>query len=258
MKTISFFNGKGGVGKTLHSVMFASWLAYHEGARVVVFDLETPEPRIVKLRESELALLEDSGSWLSRFVSKLPEDARDRKLYDIYAPGEPMESYEVSSIQTVLDELWRFTTLHSREYDYGIFDFPGVFVEWSPAFKCIESGLVDLTVVPVDVDSTTRREGIITAKLIKDNGERVMAFWNNISLEDIRRPGFLESGEEIFGRYGVEFHDVRIKTFLKAKRDSDSRLFVKSTVCWPDRYVEMACPQVADLYANLKRRLDSI
>ena len=24
------------------------------------------------------------------------------------------------------------------------------------------------------------------------------------------------------------------------------------------RYVEMACPQVADLYANLKRRLDSI
>jgi len=47
MKTIAFFNPKGGVGKTLHTKLFASYLAYGLGARVCVFDAEKDQ-RIIR------------------------------------------------------------------------------------------------------------------------------------------------------------------------------------------------------------------
>ena len=59
MKTLTFFNEKGGVGKSLHTIMYASWLQYSVGAKVAVFDLESPTSRLDLIRRQELSQMED-------------------------------------------------------------------------------------------------------------------------------------------------------------------------------------------------------
>lgn len=252
MKTLSFFNAKGGVGKSLHTVLFASYLRYYLGANVAVVDLENPHPRIAEERQTEERLLQDPKSCLGRYMAKhLPT----KSPYDIFNLSGLAPKYTREYLSDLQNRAWKFVS--ERNYDYAVFDFPAMFMEFSPAFALIGSGLIDLTAIPVDVASATRKEGILTAELIRKNEQKVVIFWNNVSSEDIKRPGYLDSGETLFQKYGFEFMPERIKTFQKAKRDSDDMLFVKSTVCWPERYVEMACPELPKLYANLQRKLDS-
>lgn len=255
MKVFSFFNSKGGVGKSLHTVMFASWLAYHEGARVAVADFENPVPRIRQIRESEEISLQDPSSALYRFLEKNPVSIRP---YDVMEFMDPTKGYDEAFLKALVSKTWQFYHDRDKDYDYVLFDFPATFVDKSPAFVLICSGIVDLVAVPIEVDNMTRKEGLLTSLLIKRNEQNVVVFWNNVSGEDLKRPGYLDSGEWVFLSRGVDVLPQRIKSFQKAKRDSDERLFVKSTVCWPQRYVEMSCPTVVDLYRELKGRLDSI
>ena len=52
MKTISFYNDKGGVGKTTFSILYASWLRYKHSKKVSVIDFNK---RINKYRNEELS-----------------------------------------------------------------------------------------------------------------------------------------------------------------------------------------------------------
>ena len=51
MKTVSFYNEKGGVGKTTFSILYASWLKYKHGVDVAVVDLNN---RIASYRKDEM------------------------------------------------------------------------------------------------------------------------------------------------------------------------------------------------------------
>lgn len=253
MKTLAFFNGKGGIGKTLHTILFASWLQYHIGANVAIVDCESPTPRILEERRMEERLLSNHDSWLWRYMTKHPQI---HSPYNIINLCGGAQAYSKDYLEEVTDKAWQIVS--NNEYEYILFDFPAMFLEASPAFLLISSGVIDLTAVPIDVDNSTRREGILTARQVLNNEQHVVAFWNNVTIEDIRRPGYLDSGETIFKKYGIEVLPERVKTFQKAKRDSSTHLFVKSTVCWPERYVEIACPELPLLYLHLKNILDAI
>ena len=43
MKVVTFFMSKGGTGKTSFNIMFASYLTYMLGRRVLVLDVDFPE-----------------------------------------------------------------------------------------------------------------------------------------------------------------------------------------------------------------------
>ena len=73
-----------------------------------------------------------------------------------------------------------------------------------------------------------------------------------ITQGELAREGYLDSGERIFTERDIEVLPYRIRSFQKARRDSDERLFVRSTVCWPAKYVEMACPAVVPLYEEIR------
>ena len=255
MKTLSFFNEKGGVGKSLHTVMFASWLQYAQGARVAVFDLECPSPRLDGIRRRELVQLEDPDSVLSRYFLRHP---RPESFFDIFTKEPLLLRFSRENIYALHRELWDFLDGNPGGYDYVLFDFPGILTADSPAYDVIASGMVDLVAVPIDTDNVTRKSGLVTACMAQDNEQRAVAFWNNVSPAEIARPGYLESGERVFTEHGIEVLPQRVKTFLKARRDSDERLFVRSTVCWPGRYVEMACPGLESLYMTIKGRVDSV
>lgn len=255
MRTLSFFNEKGGVGKSLHTILFASWLRYSKGARVAVFDLESPTTRLDLIRRQELSQLEDPDSVLSRFLEKHPE-AGGEPYYDIFTKADRLRSFTKESLYLLHKELWTFLRENSGGYDYVLFDFPGLLTADSPAYDVIASGMVDLTVIPVDTDNITRKSALLTARMCLDNEQRAVVFWNNVTQGELAREGYLDSGERIFTERDIEVLLYRIRSFQKARRDSDERLFVRSTVCWPESYVKMACPVLLPLYSEIKERLD--
>lgn len=60
MKTIAFFNEKGGVGKSIMNVMFASWLQYKHGLKVGLADFND---RIENNRANEVAARRRLGTY---------------------------------------------------------------------------------------------------------------------------------------------------------------------------------------------------
>ena len=256
MKTISIFNEKGGVGKSALSEMFASWLAYHEGARVCLFDFEA-HARVIDRRESELKAMGDPKSILSRFLAKEPVGFKPY-LVESVSLNFDLEGLAENSISALYDYIClRFTEIEDL-YDYIVVDFPSGMERRSPSFVIGCSGLIDLVAIPFDTNSDTRKAAYLSANLFRDNNCPCVLFWNNVSVEDLRRERLLAYGEKVYNDAGFEVLPQRIKTFVKAGRDSDSNLFVRSTVCWPERYVQLNCPELPKLFAELKSRLDAI
>ena len=252
MKTLTFFNEKGGVGKSLHTVMFASWLHYSKGARVAVFDLESPTSRLDLIRRQELAQMEDPESVLARYLERHP---CPREPYDIFTKTELIANFTRESLYALHNELWDFIRENPGGYDYVLFDFPGLLTTVSPAYDVIASGMVDLVAIPVDTDNITRKSALLTARMAMDNEQKAVVFWNNVTPGEMARQGYLDSGERLFTERGIRVLKNRIRSFQKARRDSDERLFVRSTVCWPAKYVEMACPAVVPLYEEIREQI---
>lgn len=252
MRTFSFFNEKGGVGKSFHTMMFASYLSYKCGAKVLVVDFENPNPRLNQIREDELALLSDSKSTLSRYKEMY---GLSENFYTIHAPLKGVDyKYDYKNAILMREAIWGLIT--SKSFDYILFDFPGLLIEDSPAYDCCVHGQLDLVAVPFDTETMTRRASVLTCSFLKNSKTESVAFWNNVSVAEISREGFLDLGEIIFQRLGIPVMQQRIKSFAKARRDSRDSCFVRSTLCWPDKYINMACPALNDLYAALKDRLD--
>lgn len=254
MKVISFFNEKGGVGKTIHSALFASYLAYGCKKRVCVLDFEA-NPRVAAWRNREIERLGNSGSALLRYFAK---KELKRNFYDIVSVRERFNDivrYNVNNVGVwlkgfLLDEA-------SAKYDYVILDFPSGFELDSVTYHLLVNGYCDCIVVPVDTDPQTLLSASLVAKTLLDNEQSVFLFWNNVSPSDIARPGMLDGLEVSFCRMGLSFFQQRIKSFQKARRDADGKLFVRSTVCWPERYVEMSCPELPALYRSIFEMMES-
>lgn len=71
MKTITFFNEKGGVGKSSTAIMYASWLKYNHGVNVAIADFNN---RITEYRLLEFKTLEkETGETKTEYMEKHPE-----------------------------------------------------------------------------------------------------------------------------------------------------------------------------------------
>ncbi len=258
MKAFSFFSSKGGVGKTCHTELFASYLRYYYGTRVCVLNFESRLFNILNFRESELQAMKNPDSSLSRYLSKHDSVPSPYDIIDfVHSDKGKLEYTGLNKI--MFDNCWKFYDEHQYDYDYVLLDFDCLFIEDSVAFSVLLSGFVDLVAIPVCVDNESRIAGFSTAETLLYNNQKPVVFWNNVSSADLVLNGYLDSGESLFrDKLGIDFLPERIKTFQKAKRDSEGKLFVRSTVCWPQRYVEMSCSELVSLYDDLKSRLDAI
>ena len=77
MKTLTFFNEKGGSGKTTFCLMMASWLRYRCGYRVAVIDLDGPMHGLNEMRAIDLDVMRNEGRYLLPFIGKDCDPQRD-------------------------------------------------------------------------------------------------------------------------------------------------------------------------------------
>lgn len=118
MKVVTFFMSKGGTGKTSFNIMFASYLTYILGRRVLVLDVDFPEYNLYFYRERE------KDDYLSK----------DKELPENIYPIEQVQNVSENHIRNVVSNLKRL----DGAVDYVIVDFPGSFTSSDAICRFIE------------------------------------------------------------------------------------------------------------------------
>lgn len=250
MKTLTFYNEKGGVGKSSHCVLAASYLRYALGKNVVVFDFDAPMFRVYDYRLREQALLADADA-NRNLVRHLRRDLDPYKVCRI-SPDGPMNSF---TRELVLREI--VPVLNNMEsssmVDYVIFDFPGRFDKEDIMATLVRERGIDFVAVPFSTNRASVMSGLYVSLCLRQLGVECHPFFNKLTRAEQQDPGnrFCSSMEDLFRQQGFDVLGTRIKTFNSMDRESSEQFFVQSTFCWPATNVDRLCPELVTLYDEI-------
>ena len=249
MKTLTFFNEKGGTGKTTFTVLMASWLCYTMHENVIAYDCDFPSYQLTTMRTAELQSLSSGESLqLARFIT-------DRKPYGIVkAMGRD------AFTKTQLDYISSQVQMASaREDGYLLMDFPGRFLPNDPVWHLTARRLLDLVVFPIDTDQQSRAAALNTYFGMKkiNPAQKAIFLWNRETASERRgRRDWYADSTRMFNDMGIPVLDTRMREILLARRDSSTFGFVRSTLCWPQMNIDHACPYIENIFTDIKGYLD--
>lgn len=252
MKVITFFNDKGGVGKTAFSILFASWLAYDQNETVRVLDFDYPSHQIASKRKDEIQLIK-SNPVFAKNVTQRP--------YSITEPkGCP--PYTNEQLKAFINDIRRL----KQEKGYLIIDFPGSFKASDAAPAIIMAGLVDLVVFPIDSDANSSGRALFINHTINDprriaaegvSKQDVLMLWNRETNQERKgKRDFYAEREVYFHRLGIPVCTHRAHEILSMRRTGDVFGFIQSTVCYPKKNIQMNAQWLEPLLQEIKDRLD--
>lgn len=250
MVRVSIYNEKGGVGKTTVTAMLASYLAYALGRSVCILDFDYPSYHFMELRRDELSILEDPGTPLALWLRNNPSPVEP---YDIFSfpPGRG-GTYHPREVFTYLQNIL------SGGYDYVFYDFPGRFTQDEPVSFIAANGFLDFVGIPMDTDAQSRRSALVVADAIHRQGIPLALFWNRVSRSETKGDGarFLR-GAAPFTDRGLDVMEERVRDIRKLSRDPSEMAFIRSTLCFPIRYVNKWSPAIIPFLSALKGRIDN-
>lgn len=253
MKTISIFNEKGGCGKTTHTAMLASYLAYGLGKKVVVLDYDTPTHHLYQRRQEENGFVESNpDAAVSKFLAAEESRGTCRPPYDIIRFDVPSCSLDDAK------DFFKIKKQYEQQgIEYLIVDFPGRFDGAAIAQKLLCMKAADLVVVPVDTDRQTLESALLICSNLRVNCfDNAVLFWNRVKAADRKRMAdAFPKAEKPFRDLGYDFSEYWINDFVKAGRDSFSKFFVRSTLCWPEVNARLSSPNLQNLYDDLISRV---
>ena len=248
MKIFTFFNEKGGTGKTTLTAMFASFLAYKCRERVRVVDCDFPSHQLSMMRKSELECLK---------ADPLSPFARLARLETPYPLNRAMGKEQFSRAD--LDAIALNIRQQCSGNGYMLLDFPGRFLKGDPSYDLIQRGMIDLIAFPIDTDQQSVIAAVNTRKeILRLNPRQKMVFvWNRETAQERRGTrDWYSSVERSLTAMGAEVAATRVRDVLIARRDVSTFGFIRSTMCFPEGNVRRACPSLLPLFAEMKMRLD--
>lgn len=249
MKTLTFFNEKGGSGKSTFCLMMASWLRYACGARVAVIDLDDPMHSIDEIRRLDRDTLASGGKELLRFI---PSDADpDRDWYPVIpaaVDGGPADQKRMEALIRCMQD----------DYDYVLLDFGGSLSEGDTVVTFLRSGIIDLLVVPVYTDETVMLSALELCFRARRWGQRQAVFWNRVTRSERPCPekNRFAKLSSLFTKDGTPVLDTFIPEMVMFRRDCRTWRFLRSTACWPSTNVRLLCPELETLFKEIRSMLD--
>ena len=232
MRTISFFSAKGGTGKTTFNMLLASWLKYEKGLRTAVLDLDSPEFNLSYTRKRELKYLQDKG---------LTPD--EKQLYPILE----IEDYECRKSLQVVRNLMIDA---AGSLDVLILDFGGSFNDGDPVLDLVQAGLIDLVVIPLEMDGMILSSGKSLASVLEQLGQKTLLFFNKVHGKE--KPQLYVELERWLAEDGLTVSTHRIKNTVKLRRDADNGSnFLRSTVSFPCKEMQEINPELIQLYEEV-------
>ena len=243
-KAFSFFNGKGGVGKTTLTILFASFLAYARHLRVKVIDFDNPDYR----RQDEF-LLSTEGTPLYNYAlrNEMPSSA---EYFQIEESGPSVGEYSTKAVKKLTSALSE--DKESGQNDVILVDFPADYADGIPVDAVAKAGLLDLVYIPMSTEQQERRSACKTALGLSESGVHIKLLWNRVDRDILKRSERLDLAEaQIRDRYHLDYSPVRIPSFRKAAQGTGDPCFVRSTVCWPEKYIMKWCPEINKLFKEI-------
>lgn len=230
MIVVSFFSAKGGTGKTTFNMSMASFLKYHLGKAVIVLDADTPEYNLYNSRVRELDYKRKNGG--------IDESALYPvwKVLDVTPEG-------IESLAGKLDAL-------RGSVDYVLIDFPGSCVKDDAIWTFARRGVLDLVVIPVDMDPMVLASALQLAEIFTHTGQKVLLFFNKVHGKIPSEK--YDAVAELFRSRGFRMSECRIKNALAMSRDAESGSnYLRSTICFPEKTVRDLTPQLIDLFKEV-------
>ena len=230
MIVVSFFSAKGGTGKTTFNMSMASFLKYHLGKAVIMLDADTPEYNLYNSRVRELDYKRANGG--------IDESALYPvwKVLDVTPEG-------IESLAGKLDAL-------RGSVDYVLIDFPGSCVKDDAIWTFARRGVLDLVVIPVDMDPMVLASALQLAEIFSHTGQKVLLFFNKVHGKIPSEK--YDAVAELFRSRGFRMSECRIKNALAMSRDAESGSnYLRSTICFPEKTVRDLNPQLIDLFKEV-------
>lgn len=143
-------------------MLLASWLKYEKGMRVAVLDFDSPEFNLSYTRQRELKYLQDKD---------LTPD--EKQLYPILE----IEDYESRKSLQVVRNLMIDA---AGSLDVLILDFGGSFNDGDPVLDLVQAGLIDLVVIPLEMDGMILSSGKSLASVLEQLDQKTLLFFNKV------------------------------------------------------------------------------
>ncbi len=220
MKTMTFFNEKGGVGKSTFATLYASWLHSHE-KKVAVIDYDL---RLEEYRNAEVAYMKEHDIPYKESL----ENAWKIITADRHAIIK-LNRQSLPGYHTWTKEILKRTL---KDYDVVIFDLPGTMDMSGPLQLLTKPDLIGLVVVPFDRDSTTMQTTAYTIHtLLQPNGFNVISFLNQVQ-------SYIN--KEVYWNIMDTFKDFKIRilpdmiAYSERMKKIGEYSSVRSTLFYPD------------------------
>lgn len=254
MITLSFFNEKGGTGKTTLTAMFASWLAYRKHETVYVIDYDFPSYQMYEMRMNDMRIIKENPD------SPYSRECQKNMPFRI-GKAVKKDSYTINDLHYIAQSLKKQT----RGDGYFLLDFPGRYLPSDPVCFLSQLGLIDFFVFPIDSDRQSRAAALncymdMQQRCVATTGHgQAGAFlWNRENITE-RRGGkdWYEGPERTFKMFGIPVIEGRVREMLSARRDADTFGFIRNTLCWPEKNINIRCPYLEPLFENIKQMADN-
>lgn len=251
MIRLSFFNEKGGTGKTVFNTCFASWLRYEKGYEVRVQDFDFPSYQLFNMRAHEIELIRNNSDF-TKFIT---------------LPPYPLGKIEGKKAYTN-DQLRRITNQireESKGDGFYIMDFPGRFLPNDPVHAIAMAGLLDYVIFPIDTDRQSQTSALLCNGVLNNprslaymgkEHQNTLAFWNRETrTERTGKRDYYTEVTEIFKKAGIPVCNNRAREFLSMRREGETFGFIRSTVCYPKLNVRRSAPWLEPLFEEILQRI---
>lgn len=253
MKTFTFYNRKGGVGKTTLIILFAAYLRYYLGFKVKVMDFQMPESQVKFFRQLDLMNAGKGGSFLSNYLAKRGQ----QEAYPIETLGKSVNEYSAEDMRRAVIKVNE--EIRRNEYDFLLLDFPAGYSKNTPISYLIQNRLLDGMYIPFSTDAQEYSDAFTLGRNFQAMHLPCRLLWYRVRDHYLKnKAADLDASDRGLAKYGLQVSNTRIRSFNKAAESSDVQCFVRNTLCWPDRYVKMVCPELIDLFNEILEFLDKV
>ena len=142
---------KGGVGKSVFTVLLASVLHYHKGLRVAVVDCDSPQHSIALMRERDIEnVMKNDDLKVGLY----------RQHERIQKPAYPVIK---SDPEKAVEDLRRYTVEKGEAFDVVLFDLPGTLRSEGVVYTV---AAMDYIFVPLKADNIVMQSSLQFAKAL--------------------------------------------------------------------------------------------
>ena len=244
---VAIASQKGGVGKSVFTVLLASVLHYRKDMRVAVVDCDSPQHSIALMRERDMeSVMKNDGLKVNLY----------RQYERIRKPAYPVIK---SDPEKAVEDLRRYMDEKGETFDIVLFDLPGTLRSEGVVHTV---SAMDYIFVPLKADNIVMQSSLQFAKVLEEeliakgncNLKGIRLFWNMVDRRG--RKDLYDAWNRVIHRMGLRLLSSHIPNTLRYNREADTvcKGVFRSTLFPPDprqekgsglpELVEEICPAI--------------